>query len=233
MNYWFGMVSENGRDTQILVRYITPFGNYGILLKTVHSLSVLFTGYRVPALDLDTQFKIDNHYVIENYGVIPKGTPKTKDGEYHKPAPQIVYKSLLEIWLEHPNKATYGKIIFDPRPPFLLPHVSQRDFNKWSGYSPGVSVFISAKPHTLLVLQRRGGKLYRVGSFALVIPTPQLHMYAVYRDHLTRPPNSLFFFAGCDNDEEFCYLIKKWAQKFQLPWLKQEVADAIGGKVRV
>lgn len=33
----------------------------------------------------------------------------------------------------------------------------------------------------------------------------------------------------CDNDVEFVYLIKKWAQKLQFPWLKQEICEAVGG----
>lgn len=36
-------------------------------------------------------------------------------------------------------------------------------------------------------------------------------------------------YVWCDTETEFVYLIRKWAQKLQRPWLKQEVCEAVGG----
>lgn len=203
MNCWMVELCTQGKETGIAVRFITKGGNYGVLVKSPRAMGEIFARFRVAAFNEEVEFARDHH----QYSTGPSNRIKAKGlrwdskaQEYKKPDSQLDFVNLFEIWRRHPDHATASTLGFIPKPKYLI------DLQ-----------------HPLMHDQ--------LNSWAGFAPGFTREEVATYKDW-----ESLrwFFnhlnFTWCDREEDFVYLLKKWAQKMQMPWLKQSVSEGVGGR---
>lgn len=155
MNSWVGIMNYSSRDQEIVIKVLEKLKNapkeqckesvYGLHIKTITALLQMCEGITVPMYKKEDFDKVLGYKpptdeeskplkgVLQPdfgaYGIDSKtGMPRNmKIGE--------VRMTIAEIWLKHPARMTYARMVFNPRPYWFIGSAAGNELNQWQGFT--------------------------------------------------------------------------------------------------
>jgi hypothetical protein len=139
MNEWIGIVYVGVQDPQIVMRHPDK-RLYMFYNKSTRAFKELCKNHIVSTYDQKEfqqfiDYPSDNDTGKGNLSSKFKMT-KNKQGMYKTvPSIHLIQKSIAEVWLDHPCRAVYTEVVFNPRPSWFKKAARPDELNTWTGFA--------------------------------------------------------------------------------------------------